>query len=82
MNFSRINTCRLCGNTEVMTTRLIKYAVRHYVHPKCGLKKWGAGLFARLTLRQLELFPALTAREAGLESELRLAIQFQKRVAQ
>lgn len=62
-----MSACRLC---DVYTGQLIKYGVRHYAHPECGLKKWGAAFFDRLTPWQLSRFPVIPAKEAGLYDEL------------
>ena len=47
-----LSTCRVCGKSEI-DGDMIKYGVRHYAHPACGLKRWGAGFFDRLKDWQL-----------------------------
>lgn len=64
----QINTCRVCH--EMTSGHLIKYGVRHYAHPACALRRWGAAFFDRLLPWQLENFPALAASEVGLYDEL------------
>lgn len=49
---------------------MIHYAVRHYAHAECGLKKWGAGFFDKLRGWQLRNFPALIADRLDLFEEL------------
>lgn len=66
------NTCRVCK--EYTSDTLIKYGVRHYAHPECALKKWGAPFFDRLHAWQLQNFPAIPAIRAGLYDELVLRI--------
>jgi hypothetical protein len=68
-----MNTCRFCKDTNFdkgHKYRLIKYGVRHYAHPDCALQSVGKVFFERLTLLQLEAFPALAAASAGLLEEL------------
>lgn len=64
-----LNTCRLCGEM-VGCDQLIKYSIRHYVHPACGLKKWGAEFFDKLHDWQLRNFPYPVAHRAGFSDEL------------
>ena len=33
------HTCRLCGEAD--TDCKVKYAIRHYAHPECYVKRWG-----------------------------------------
>lgn len=61
----RLTTCRVCGEQEINGS-MIKYGVRHYAHPKCGLEKWGVEFLDRLHGWQLDAFPALVAKRAGL----------------
>ena len=63
-------TCRFC-RVSTNEDGLIKYGVRHYAHPKCGLQREGGKFFDRLTLWQLTRFPALVAADFGLLDELR-----------
>lgn len=75
-----MHTCRVCSTTEydksVSKFKLIQYAVRHWVHPDCALKKWGAAFFDRLTPWQCyNLFPVKVAREAGLMDELEARVK-------
>jgi hypothetical protein len=67
-------TCRLCDKSQE-TERLIKYAVRHYAHPSCALTRWGATFFDRLSLHELENFPALLAEHFKLSRELLTALE-------
>ncbi len=69
----RFNTCRICGKDNYDKSNpydLIKYGVRHYAHPDCGLQRFGAAFFDRLQPWELELFPALAADSVGLLQEL------------
>lgn len=66
-----MSTCRLCSESK---GSLIKYSVRHYVHPACGLKRWGAAFFDKLHLWQLEAFPALIAHQHNLYPALEAKI--------
>lgn len=72
-----MNTCRFCkgDDFEGSKYKLIKYAVRHYAHPDCALRKLGAKFFDRLTAYQLERFPALAANSVGLLKELIVRIE-------
>lgn len=72
--YNRCATCRCCGVMQLSET-MIKYSVRHYAHPKCALRKWGASFFDRLSPWQLERFPALVASKFGLLDELGRRIQ-------
>lgn len=65
-----MSACRVCKMSD-SASRLTKYAVRHYAHPKCALERWGAKFFDRLTPWQLSQFPALPAADAGLLDELK-----------
>jgi hypothetical protein len=68
---SLLHTCRLCGDWhEHERGPMVRYAVRHWAHADCALKKWGAKFFDRLHLWQLENFPALIANRHGLYEEL------------
>ena len=69
-----LRTCRKCRQTD-WTEKLLYLGKRYYIHPKCGLEKWGADLFDRLPDWQLKRFPPLLAIDAGLEKELRAAIE-------
>jgi hypothetical protein len=62
-------TCRLCDKPQE-SERLIKYGVRHYAHPSCALTRWGAAFFDRLSLHELENFPALMAEHFKVFPEL------------
>ena len=64
------NACRVCKMSDG-ASRMIKYSVRHYAHPKCALERWGAKFFDRLTPWQLSQFPAPIAAKAGLFDELK-----------
>jgi hypothetical protein len=71
-------TCRLCDGGEAEVGRrggLVKYQVRHHVHAACGLERWGARLFDRLSQWQLRQFPVLYAQRAGLLGALEAAIE-------
>lgn len=61
--------CRVCKQTAD-TSDLVKYAVRHYAHAECALKKWGAAFFDRLTPWQCGNFPYLIAAKYGVANEL------------
>lgn len=74
----RLQTCRLCGDSNFEQRNhkypLIRYSTRASAHADCGLSRWGAQFFARLTTFQLQQFPIFAAIDAGLETELRAAI--------
>ena len=62
--------CRYCGEHD-LDTELIKYAVRHYAHPDCALKKHGAAFFEKLTPWQCAVkFPGAVARKHGVYDQL------------
>lgn len=62
--------CRVC-KINSPSNKLVKYGVRHYAHPDCALKKWGASFFDRLTPWQAKhQFPALIAAEYGVTDAL------------
>lgn len=68
-----MSTCRICTKADWNETEkgpLVKYGVRHYVHAECALKRWGSTFFTRLTLWQLDQFPAIYAKQAGLYDDL------------
>ena len=62
-----MTTCRICKGYE---GQMIHYAVRHYAHADCGLQKWGAAFFDRLSDWQVEQFPFFAAQRAGLDQNL------------
>lgn len=62
-----IGTCRICHKSD---SGLIMYAARHYVHPECGLIRWGAKFFDRLRPFQLKDFPFLLAKRHGAADDL------------
>lgn len=72
-----MSTCRVCGKSEYARPfghagddTMIKYSTRHYAHAGCGLDKWGAAFFDRLTRHQCDQFPYFTAKNRGLLQEL------------
>lgn len=52
------NTCRLCHKFD---EHLVRYGIRHYAHADCGLQKWGAQFFNKLSQYECEQFPAMVA---------------------
>ena len=62
-----MSTCRICKSSD---GPLIKYGVRHYAHAACGLNKFGATFFDRLSDWQLDKFPAIVAIRAGMFNTL------------
>lgn len=58
-------TCRHCGEST-QDTNLLKYSVRHYIHPKCAIEKWGADIVNRFPLWQLEKLPYRLLQDANL----------------
>ena len=67
-----MNTCRLCGKSEwTHNSTMIKYGVRHYAHPDCALRKWGAAFFDRILPWQARNFPYLIAVDFGVEKALK-----------
>lgn len=66
------STCRLCEKWEGPKVR---YGIRHYAHADCGLKKWGSLFFDKLSLHELNNFPALTASKHGQLKNLAARIE-------
>lgn len=64
--------CRLCSGFHAP---LLRYGIRHYAHPECGIRKWGAKFFEKLTTHSLTEFPPVIARKYGLEVERRSAVK-------
>jgi len=64
-----MSTCRICGKAEYdHDYNLVRYSIRHSVHTDCGLKKWGADFFDKLTPWQCEnQLPFLLVKKMGLE---------------
>lgn len=58
-------TCRHC-NVSTDDRDLLKYSVRHYIHPRCALEKWGPEIINRFPLWQLENFPYKPLVDFGL----------------
>lgn len=58
-------TCRHCDQFA-NERNLLKYSVRHYIHPKCAIEKWGAGIVNRFPLWQLENLPYRLLQDANL----------------
>lgn len=58
------HACRLCRVMDGKTKT--RYGKRHWAHPVCALQKWGAAFFDRLSLWQLEQFPAIVANRFGV----------------
>lgn len=58
-------TCRHC-KVNTLDTNLMKYSTRHYIHPKCAIEKWGAGIVNHFPLWMLEQFPYLLLKNAGI----------------
>jgi len=57
-------TCRICHEYG---RDVVKYAARHYAHPECAMKKWGADFFDRITPTQAATqIPVMIARDLGL----------------
>ena len=72
-----IGTCRFCkefGTTSRYADGrlLVKYGVRHYAHPDCGLKAKGVAFFESLTDWQCTQFPVMAALKAGPEFQAEL----------
>ena len=77
----KFNTCRFCqkspavdGGEEV----LLKYAVRHWAHPSCGLRAHGVNFLSRLTLSQIRAIPIETLihfRGAAVEVARRVQVE-------
>jgi len=53
----------------------VKYAPRHWAHPDCALAHFGVELFEKLSMRDLENFPASAARELNLLDALMIEIE-------
>ncbi len=69
-----MSNCRICGRIENSGSEyssgesLIWYSKRHAVHASCGMQKWGAEFFDRLTPKQCyETLPYLLVKKLGLE---------------
>ncbi len=67
-------TCRVCKD-RVSADELIKYGVRHYAHPECGLKRDGPAFFDCLKEWQLRNFPYMAAVRCGLSQELKRRVE-------
>lgn len=67
-----MNACRLCTPAPILSKygEPFKYSARHYAHVECGLERWGADFFDRLTVQQLRDFPYFAARQFGLVEEI------------
>jgi hypothetical protein len=68
-----MNTCRLCGGWKENNGNgvVLRYGPRHYAHARCGLDRWKAEFFTRLSSNELARFPFLFALDAGLLDELK-----------
>jgi hypothetical protein len=67
--FDYWRTCRICHD-QSHNSELVKYNVRHYAHPACALRKWGAAFFQMITPWQATQFPYFIAKRAGVAAEL------------
>ena len=67
-----MNACRLCTPAPIRSKygAPFKYGPRHYAHAECGLRKWGAEFFDKLSAAQLGDFPYFAAVEFGVTAEL------------
>lgn len=72
-----MNTCRVCKKLdfEEHPFPLVRYGKRHLAHADCALKRDGPIFFGKLSPYQLENFPVMAARQAGVEPQLRAEIQ-------
>lgn len=79
MNYYSYHSCRFCKHGEGgVIGPLMKYAVRHYICAACFLGKgWS---FDRLSIQQLNQFPALIAQDHGRYDELGLAIKVRQAI--
>lgn len=64
MNNDFYGTCRKCGKSEHDYTKLVKYGVRHYMHPTCFLD--AGHTLEELHGWQVGCLPAKLLRERGL----------------
>ena len=51
-----IHTCRFCKDYNAADS-MIKYGVRHWAHPNCGLEHFGAEFFNKLHSWQIRTMP-------------------------
>lgn len=70
--------CRICKWAEYETTStvagmpkispfpFIRYGTRHWAHADCGLKKHGMKFLQGLSTGQVERFPIMACRSAGM----------------
>lgn len=70
--------CRLCGESAPDRERLVKYGVRHYAHPQCAFKAWGAAFLDRLTPFQIGRLPYGPLKRAGLLEEAERRVKAQR----
>lgn len=59
-------TCRVCGE---ISDPIVKYGVRHYVHPECGFRRWGRAFLDMVATHQIERFPYKAVLAAGIKLE-------------
>jgi hypothetical protein len=67
-----MSVCRFCGggNREKSKYSLVKYGVRHYAHPDCGLMIKGAAFLDTLSVWELGQFPYFLAERQGVLERL------------
>ncbi len=58
-------TCRICKEL-VDPKHEVKYSVRHYAHPECFIRKFGAEIVTMLPMWKLELLPYKPLQDAGI----------------
>lgn len=62
---NNVHTCRFC---KVYGGPMGHYAVRHWSHPECGIKRFGASeFFSKLHAWQVNSFPWLLVKQYKAE---------------